>query len=194
MLKLVTRAACCVLAAATAFPALSQAPIPATPAPVDALVYARSFRLDEGFVSPWGADKPFVTEGTILVLDVDTALVRPRQSAEPVLYVGNRVAQRIVSGWPTGRMIVLVPGEVDLDVEPVFFGTPELPERIDVETATEERDLALQAGIVPLPGAEVSDARSRGGSLLRAFDSRELDQRLYELYEEYVLPLAPQNP
>ena len=63
--------------------------LPATPAPVQDIVFAQPFTLDRGEVSNWRAERPEITSGYILVLKVDPDLVYPRQTAEPVLYVGN---------------------------------------------------------------------------------------------------------
>ena len=56
----------------------------------------------------------------------------PRQVAEPILYVGDRTAQFAKIGYPADRIVVIVPGTLDLHAAPIWFGTPELPERVDV--------------------------------------------------------------
>jgi len=165
-------------------------PIPDTPAPVIDLVYARPFSLTEGFEFRWSAERPVVTRGVILVLDVDPALIYPRQVAEPVLYVGDRTAQRVSRGYPAGRVLAIVPGDVDLAGTPIFFGTPELPERIDAATARGEREQAVAAGIRPLPPGVVDAALLRGGVTFTAPDVRQLDRELAGVYERFILPLS----
>ena len=69
--------------------------------PVEVLE-ARSFVLDEPFVSWWRAERPTVRSGVLLVLRTDPELVRARQSAEPVLYVGDQTAERLNHGGGGG--------------------------------------------------------------------------------------------
>ena len=88
--------------------------VPATPAAVDGVLYARTFTLDEGFQFQWNNEQAEVKTGTLLVLKVNPDLVFPRQMAEPVLYVGDQTAERINHGYESGHVIAIVPGEVDL--------------------------------------------------------------------------------
>ncbi len=69
---------------------------PKTPAAVADILYARSFTLEQGFKYMWSKERPNVTNGMLLVLKVDKALVVPREIATPVLYVGNQPAQRMI--------------------------------------------------------------------------------------------------
>ena len=140
--------------------------IPATPAPVEQIVYDRPFTLEEGFKFTWSQEQPDVTVGVLLVLKVDQALVYPRQEPMPVLYVGDRTAERINLGHKCGYSIALVPGEVDLTTAPIWFGTPALPEKIDAAAATTGRSLADQAGIKPFPEEAVKAALAKGGEPL----------------------------
>jgi hypothetical protein len=140
--------------------------IPATPAPVEQIVYARPFTLEEGYKFTWSQEQPNVTSGVLLVLKVDQALVYPRQEPMPVLYAGDRTAERINQGHKCGYAIALVPGEVDLAKAPIWFGTPALPEKIDAAAATTERSLADQAGIKPFPDEAVKAALAKGGEPL----------------------------
>ena len=134
--------------AAVASIALAGAPaIPDVPAAVDDVIYARSFALENGYEFNWSNERPLVTTGTILVLKVNPDLVVPRQTAEPVLYVGNQTAQRVNFGNESGHVIAIVPGEVDLATSPIWFGTPELPEQVDAATVKAERAQADAAGI-----------------------------------------------
>lgn len=166
-------------------------PVPETPAPVDGLIYARPFVLEAGFVDRWSAERPLVTDGWILVLDVDPMLGFPRETAEPVLYAGRRTAQRISRGWPAGRVVALVPGPIDWETDPVWFGAPELPERIDATIAAAERARALAAGIGPFDAGQVSRALAAGGPALAVVDGIALQKELHTLYERYVVPRMP---
>ena len=111
---------------------------------------ARSVTFGTPHPYPWAKDHAPLTEGTVLVLQVEPALVVPRQVGVPVLFVGDTPVERINTGWPSGRLVVLVPGDVDLATAPAWFGSTELPERVDEERGRAELDAALAAGFQPL--------------------------------------------
>ncbi len=163
-------------------------PIPATPAAVDKLLYVRTFELDKGEKFYWSKEKPMMTTGTLLVLEVDKNLVVPRAIAMPILYVGNQPAQRINEGHKSGRVIAIVPGEVDLLKEPIWFGTPDLPENVDAHMAKAERALADQAGIKPFNEKKVKAAQAKGGDKIKAADTRAL---LRDHVAELILEYCP---
>lgn len=149
-------------------------PVAKTPAAVDEVVYARPFTLSESFRYDW-CNAPFqVSEGTILVLKVQTNLVIPRQIEEPVLYVGNQAAMRLNQGDKSGHLIVVVPGEVDLTKDLVWFGTPELPGRVTPGQIEAQRRLADQAGIKPLSAEKAKVATDNGGPRVKATDMTTL--------------------
>lgn len=148
--------------------------VPATPAAVQGVEYARTFELGNGFRFTWDANQAQITEGTLLVLKVDPAYVLPRQTAEPVLYVGAQSAERINSGHESGYVVALVPGKVDLATTPIFFGTPELPESVTAEKAAAELAQAQAAGIQPFAAEPVKSAWQAGGRTLRAENHAEL--------------------
>ena len=160
--------------------------IPETPAAVDDVLYARTFTLEEPFKFVWCKERPNVTAGTLLVLEVDKALVVPRSVAMPVLYVGDQSAQRINSGHKSGHVIAIVPGEVDLTKVPIWFGTPDLPGRADAKEARSERALAEKAGIKPFSKEKVKAAQDKGGARLALVDiSALLRDHVAELILEY---------
>jgi hypothetical protein len=160
--------------------------IPETPAAVEDLVYARQFTLDKGFKHIWCKERPTVTTGTLLVLKVDKALVVPRAIAMPVLYVGDKLAERLNHGHKSGYLIAIAPGEVDLTQVPIWFGTPRLPERVDTATAQAERTLAENAGIKPFPKEKVEAALAKGGEPIQTADkSALLRDQVAELILEY---------
>jgi hypothetical protein len=173
--------------------ALAKPPaMPRTPAPIQELVYARPFQLDRGFEFTWRKEKPLVTAGYILVLKVEPALLYPRQTAEPVLYVGDTTAQRVNVGYPSGHLVVIVPvapdklADFDLKKTLIWFGTPELPERCTAQSIAAERDKAQQAGIQPVAEAKAAAARSKGGSQLNVTDDYELLRELAPLIKQYA--------
>ncbi|MHC4427852.1 MAG: hypothetical protein ACYS0D_04515 [Planctomycetota bacterium] len=173
-------------------------PVPETPSAVRDIIYARPFTLDKSEGHGWRMEKPMVSSGYVLVLEVDPDLVYPRQQAEPVLYVGRQTAERINHGHESGRVVAIVPGQIDpqredyLDLSKVriWFGTPELPERVDAAMIERERRLAVRAGIRPLPAAKVSVALEEGGPTRAFTDKRELMRALAPLVREY----SPQEP
>ena len=63
---------------------------PFTPVAAQDLLAAREFTLAKPYRYMWCAEKPEITRGTVLVLKVDSKLVRPRQSAMPVLFANRR--------------------------------------------------------------------------------------------------------
>jgi len=174
----------CLLAAVSV--SLAQPPVPQTPAAIDEVVYARPFVLREGFRYDW-ANEPFqVSQGTILVLKVNTNLVVPRQIGEPTLYVGNQAAMRLNQGDKSGHVIAIVPGDVDLAKDLIWFGGPGLPGRTDANTIKAEREKAEKAGLKPLTTEKAGAARDKGGAAVNAPDmSALLRTTLAELVEQY---------
>lgn len=165
-------------------PAVSDKPpaIPATPAAVDGVVYARSFTLEKGYRFTWSKEKPLLMSGTLLVLQVDPALVFPRQEAEPVLYVGDQTAERVNHGQKSGHVIAIVPGDIDLEKTPIWFGTPQFPERVDANMARAERALADEAKIEPFSAEQVQAAKAQGEERANVAD-------VETLLRDHVAPL-----
>ena len=156
--------------------------VPSTPAPIEAVLYARAFTLERPYRFRWRREAPQIRTGYLLVLAVDPRLVRPRQSAQPVLYAGDQTAERVNRGQASGRVVVIVPGATDLSEIPIWFGGAELPERVEAETIEHQRRLAEQAGIGPRPRDEIAAALARGGKPLRVRD-------IQSLLEDHVAPL-----
>jgi len=162
--------------------------IPPTPAAVTDLAYARSFTLEKSFKFIWCRETQHISTGMLLVVKVDKALVFPRAVAMPVLYVGDRTAQRINSGHKSGWVIAIVPGEVDLTQQPIWFGTPDLPSRVDANKAISERTLALEAGIRPFSKEKVKAAQAEGGERLALTD---MSTMLRDQVSELILKYCP---
>lgn len=177
----------CLLIVATTSIATEQPAEPTSPSPVIDLVVARPFTLATGYTYDWSEDRPFVTSGLLVVLRVDPELVVPSNAAEPVLYAGDRAVQRLNRGHESGHVIAIIPGEVDLAQTPIWFGSPELPERVTPEMARAERALARRADIQPFSAEKVQ--RVRQGSV-QASDLLEL---LREHAAELVLEYSPQE-
>lgn len=145
-------------AAANDFPA-----VPATPAAVNDVLFVKQFTVKDGYFHFWRKDQPVVHEGTMMVLSVDPALVHPRNTAEPVLFVGNQTAERFNFGATSGMVVAIVPGKVDLKTTPVWFGTPQLPDQVTNDIIQAERTMADNAGIKPLSSIKVDTAAKIAG-------------------------------
>ena len=145
-------------------------PLPPTPAPIDALISATPFELDQGFRFDWSAERPLVTSGHVLVISADPDLVYPRQTAEPILYVGGTTAMRVNVAYPSGRVIAIVPGDLQPTSTRIWFGEPGLPEQVTAADIDRSARLAEAAGIAPLVAVDVMGALERGGPILRAPD------------------------
>lgn len=174
--------------------ALELPPLPDTPAAVDGIVFAQPFELDEPFRFGWMRDPLDVRSGWVVVLEVRPELVAPRQVAEPVLYVDRLPAWRANTGFLDGRVVAIVPGDVDLHEALAWFGTPELPERLTAEGAAQELDLARRAGLAPLPAEAVAAAMEAGGGPLVLEDFTALSFAVRELVERHAPGEASEAP
>ena len=160
--------------------------IPPTPAAVDGIILAQPFTLDEPYQFAWQAERPMVSSGMILVLEVDPDLVLPRQTAEPVLYVGKSTAERVNSGYPSGKVVAIVPGQVDLSAAPIWFGEPMLPEQVTTAIIDTQLASATAAGIQPFTSDSAGMASQAGGSELKFADYDGLRRRAAELIQQYA--------
>lgn len=131
-----------------AVPACAAA-IPPPPVAVKNIVVAQPFTLGRPYVYDWSAEKLVVQSGVLVVLDVDPALAKARDALEPVLYAGDVPVQRLNSGGESGRVVAIIPGNVDLATTPIWFGAPGLPGRITAEMARAERARAERADVRP---------------------------------------------
>ncbi len=152
---------------------------------VKGLVYARAFEVDEPFTYDWTADREQFQSGYVLVFDVDPELAQPRQGWSPVLYVGRYPAQQTNVGVESGRMVVVVPGAVDLARDLVFFGSYELPERVDETRGLAELEAAREIGIEPLGEAAVAGALAEGGPTVQLATIAGVDGLIADALELY---------
>lgn len=159
--------------------------VPNTPAAVDAVVYARRFSLENSYKFTWSKEKPAVTSGYLLVLKVNPDLVFARQCAEPVLYVGNHTAQRLNIGYKSGHVVAIAPCDTDLNKALIWFGTPELPERVDKNKAKAEQALAKNAGLTPFSSKELQTALARGSEELKAANIVDVLRVAADLIRQY---------
>ncbi len=171
--------------------------LPANPtaAEID-LLDAVPFVLDEPFVHTWRADQPSYRAGYLVVLRTDPDLTTPRQSAEPVLYVGEQTAERCNAGTEAGTLVCVVPaellpdGSIDLDptTAPIWFGAAELPERLDANAILTAHRTALSQGIGPATLStrmRRAQSASIGANAFFARDRAELNLPIADLIETY---------
>ena len=169
-------------------------PLPATPAPTGKVHYAERVVLDESFAYEWRAERPEVAAGWLLVVDVDPACVVPRQTEQPVLYVGKQVAMRYNVGFRAKRVVIFVPsaldanGELTLKLEdaPIWFGAPDLPERVDQNLIDAERAVADARGVTPRPANELTPLVDRQRAPRVLANRSELDRAAARLIIRYV--------
>jgi hypothetical protein len=186
--------------AVTALVNKQEGPIPALPEQTVAawdILYAQPFILDEGYTHYWRLEQPIVDAGYIVVLAVDPDLAVPRQTDEPVLYAGEQTVERVNTGQDEGHLVALIPAlrgldglpDLDLASAPIWFGTPELPERVDAARIQAELSLATSEGAIPMAATRIQAALTQGGSLLHAANRPALDFYLADLIERF----APQE-
>jgi hypothetical protein len=173
--------------------------VPATPAAVKGILAARRFTLATPYQYTWSKDRRMVATGTLVVLEVDPAYVIPRDALEPVLFAGNVAVHRLNHGDKSGRVIGIVPGDVDLGTAPIWFGTPQLPERLTSALVESERALAEKAGVRAFGEAKIAAvtqppvAAQDLASLLRSTGAELVLQYLPQekaLVESWQLPTA----
>lgn len=171
-----------------------EASLPATPPlPSDALeiLEARPFVLDRPYAHEWRAEAPLVNAGYALVLRVPEELARPRATFEPVLFAGQETVERVNAPRVGQHLVVIVPaperaGRVQLDLArtPLWFGSLELPERLDAARIAAEARAAEARGVGP--ARQGPRVRPLGpDETLRLPDRRALDAYLADWVELY---------
>jgi hypothetical protein len=165
----------------------TQTPDSFKPQPVIDVERIQPFQLEQSFKYDWRIDQPDVRSGLLVVFKVDPDLVTPRNALEPVLYAGNQTVQRLNHGHASGYVIGIIPEQIDLSKEPIWFGTPALPERIDAEMIARERTKAERSGILALKS---TDIQNRTQDPVVASDLTTL---LREQAANLVLEFSPQE-
>lgn len=118
---------------------------------VRSILAVQPFVLEHPYRYDWCAEHPWIRSGLLLVLDVDPAWLIPSDTRQAVLYAGTLPVERLNTGWPEGRLIVVVPGAPDLAHTPMYFGGYELPERVTAQAGLALLALAHQRGLEPPP-------------------------------------------
>ncbi|HEV2197627.1 MAG TPA: hypothetical protein VGR55_18720 [Candidatus Acidoferrum sp.] len=184
-------------------PAAAQTAAPQPPRPVKDILYAQPFKLTKGYTNTWNKGHELVSSGVLVVLAVDPALVQPRDSLEPILYVGSTPVQRLNHGGQSGRVIGIVPGATDLAVSPIWFGAAGLPERVTAASARAELSRAQKIGIRPFtvdklrsvthPAAVAADLAALLRDVASTLVSEYSPQEKY-LANSWRLPTAKASP
>lgn len=97
------------------------------------LDHAQHFTLDTAAKYEWQADQPAFSQGTVFVVEVDPQQAQVRQVGGPVLYVGSVPAARSNPGQIDGHIVAFVPGHINLETVPVYWGPADLPEQVTKE-------------------------------------------------------------
>lgn len=156
---------------------------------VSGLLYVRPFTLERPYRYLYSAEQLEVSSGFLIVLEVDRTLAQPRNFAMPALYVGSRPIELLNFGHLSGRVVAIVPGDTDFANAPAYFGSTELPERVDATRGVQELAAARAIGVRAFPPAMVEAARAEGGAPLAA---RDIDA-VYEAGSELILIHAPEE-
>ncbi|MGB0639189.1 MAG: hypothetical protein ACPGTU_07655 [Myxococcota bacterium] len=93
------------------------------------LDHAQHFTLNAAAKYEWQANQPSYSKGTVFVVQVDPKKAQVRQVGGPVLYVGSVPAARANPGQIDGHIVAFVPGHINLETTPIYWGPPGLPEQ-----------------------------------------------------------------
>jgi len=127
------------LALATCLVIAQEPTAPPSATPPIALFHVEPFTLQTGYRHEWRKERPEVREGLIAVIQVEPALLYPRQSCQPILHVGDETPERINVGYPSGIAVLIIPGILDLTSCPLWFSTDSLPEQLTAEAIAQRR-------------------------------------------------------
>ena len=178
---------------------LNNEPLPEQPSValgVQGLLFARPFVLEKSYRHNWRLERPQVKSGLLLVLEVDEVFSVPRNTLESVLYIGDEVAERLNWGTGSGRVVAICPAALGADGLPaldllsalMWYGSPELPERVDAARVQSEWAAASAAGLVPLASEQLQIAREAGGALLQLADRTALEREAARLVLRFASP------
>jgi hypothetical protein len=172
--------------------ALFGEPAPTSISGVRGVLWASSFEVDRAFPYDFAAEHPQINGGTLLVLDADPALLLPRQVQVPVLFAGSVPADLTNTGYPSGHVVVFVPSSVDVRNVPFYFGSTELPERIDARRGLAEQASALSAGAHPFSATAWDAAFAAGNGDLHFATMNELYRKAADLIDLWAPSEAEQ--
>jgi len=124
------------------------------------VVAATPFELLKPYPSSSRRDRPIVESGFVVVLRSGRGLVEPRAVATPVLYAGSEVVEIVYRDPEAGIVAGVVRARKSLAGIDLWWGSPRYAESVDSQRVASERRVALEAGLVPVPGAVISQALS----------------------------------
>ncbi|MCB9852542.1 MAG: hypothetical protein H6819_05565 [Phycisphaerales bacterium] len=127
---------------------------------VEELLYARRFRLDRPYRSRWTKERTDIDRGYLVVIRVQPEYLYPHEAATPVLYAGDRPIERINVGYQDGVIVGIILGDAQPESTPIYFGSPDYPERVSAAKGVLELQGAQVRGVVARPAVEVERALS----------------------------------
>ncbi len=143
--------------------------------PVDALVWARPFVLAAPEADPTAYPRgPTFTEGWLVELRMDPALLVPSEIDEPWLYVGETPAMKLNWDWEGGCLVAIVPARPDLAAATFVMGAPPAAGSDMAARRSLARAEATRIAAAPFPRATVDAAVTGGGATLAASDLRDV--------------------
>ena len=151
------------------------------------LIYAQPFELAAAYRHLWRSDRPLVRSGSIIVVEADVELLRPRQVHQPLLFVGAWPAEPINVGNESGRVVALVPvPTAELGRAAIFYAeTGILPEALSEADAEATLAAAVARGMAPPSDAELAQALAAGGATRALPDFHALRRSTAGLIERY---------
>lgn len=166
--------------AANRVPAAAPAPAPAVQQLE--LVHAERFQVAQPYRHLWRAEPLLVTGGWLLVLSGEPSALVARQMKMPLLQVGAQTAERVNVGDRSGKLVVLVPGDVALADAPIFLGSDALPEEVGQAHLDAELANARANGAKAPDAATIAKATAAGREFA---NDHELRLRAIELVERH---------
>lgn len=180
-------------AAATSDEKRSLPELPTTPSVRSAAqpVFVQWVELEQPYQSDFRAERPSVRAGWLVVVRAESALLTPRSLAEPLLLAAGdgwtASVEWMQHGHTSGHRVCFIPfvedakragspsgsikARASLRGLRIWFGTPELPERVDAAMLTRELALAQANGLEPtradqMPASSADLALADRGALV----------------------------
>lgn len=124
------------------------------------------FTLEEPAVHDFRLEAPSYDAGYLIVIRTDPELAYVRQGYEAVLCAGRQTVARRNASGPENVVVGVLPAprgedglpDVDWARTPIWYGSPELPERVDAAWLEREYEAAQASGVTAMPATSVSDA------------------------------------
>lgn len=150
------------------------------------LLYAQPFTVEQPFSHDWHSKPQSFNQGTLIVLEVNEKFARSRDSLEPVLYAGRQTVNRLNRGL-SGRVIGIIPGAENLEDMPIWYGAPDLPERLTDDAIEKEYLRASDAGLRKMSQDRIANV------MAKPVKAENLTLYLREYAAEVVLEYSPQE-